>query len=81
MKLSPACFKKGAELGIEALHILSLATDHETHMHVACARVCCTDDPMAHLSLAVCYSQGKGVEESIEKAFEHHQEASKSGNY
>ena len=36
---------------------------------------------MAHLSLAVCYSQGKGVEESVEKAFEHHQEASKSGNY
>ena len=34
---------------------------------------------MAHLSLAVCYTHGKGVEESLDKAFEHHKEAGKSG--
>ena len=34
---------------------------------------------MAHLSLAVCYTHGKGVEQSAEKAFQHHEEASKSG--
>ena len=36
---------------------------------------------MAHLSLGVCYTHGKGVEESMLKAFEHHTEASKSGIY
>ena len=38
-----------------------------------------TGDPLALLSLAHCYTHGKGVEKSFEKAFEHHLEASKSG--
>ena len=46
-----------------------------THTHTH------TGDPLAHLSLAHCYTHGKGVEESATKAFEHHLEASKSSQY
>ena len=36
-------------------------------------------DPLADLSLARCYTKGKGVEQSYEKAFQHHLKASESG--
>ncbi len=36
------------------------------------------DDPLAYISLAHCYTLGKGVEISMEKAFENYFEASKS---
>ena len=36
-------------------------------------------DPLAHLSLARCYTKGNGVEQSYEKAFQHHLKASESG--
>ena len=36
-------------------------------------------DAQAQLSIARCYNHGKGVEQSFEKAFEHHMEAAKAG--
>ena len=34
---------------------------------------------MAHMSLASCYTHGRGVTQSYEKAFQHHLKASESG--
>lgn len=34
---------------------------------------------MAHLSLASCYTHGKGVKQSYEQAFHHHLKASEAG--
>ena len=77
-----ACYKKGAELGTDCLSARAYNCQHIVETKPPCT----TDslpldagDPMAHLSLAVCYTHGKGVEESMLKAFEHHTEASKSG--
>ena len=36
-------------------------------------------DPIAHLSLASCYTHGRGVTQSYEKAFNHHLQASEAG--
>lgn len=37
------------------------------------------EDPHAYMSLAKCYSEGKGVEISHEKAFEYHMKAATLG--
>ena len=48
-----------------------------THTHT---RVCaCSGDPLANLSLAQCYSQGRGVDQSLEEAFRQHLLASDKG--
>ena len=48
-------------------------------LSLSLSRTHSTGDPLAHMSLASCYTHGRGVTQSYEKAFHHHLQASKSG--
>lgn len=63
-------YQKGCDCGESRIRL-------QLH-HEGLLQVIISGDPLAHISMAYCYAQGKGVESSLERAFENYMEASKS---